>query len=86
MTLLFISKGCGACSRVQKKIIEEGTKGIHVLEIRYSKEKNKYIVLDSNGEDIGQESPVITVPTLFFLEENKVYTGEEEILRRLNNE
>jgi len=86
MMLLFISKGCSACLRVQKRIKEDRIEGAHVLEIRYSKEKNKYIVMDESGEDIGQESPVTTVPTLFFLEENKVYTGEEEILRRLNNE
>ncbi len=86
MIILFISKGCNSCERILNQLTDSWKSKILILEIKYDKELNIYRAYSLQGEAFGEEAPVSTIPTLYFLDEEVVYVGYESILKRLSNE
>jgi len=86
MIILFTSKGCKSCDNILVRLTDEWKKKILILEVRYDNKTKVYRVYSKEGEQIGEEAPIMSVPTLYFLEKEKVYTGYNAIIKRLDDE
>jgi len=84
MICLFVSKGCSSCRKLIKDIPSEWASEIAILNVEYDRLQKKYYAY-KDGIKIGEESPVLTVPTLCVFDTEEIYTGYSDIIRKLEN-